>query len=141
MNPPTGGIADRLLAAFFRALAREIVPFLPPRRPRPVSAYLVREDHSMLVYSVTLPTPRASDVATRRLSVNIDGTTTDRDLGIDDPAPEVSAEAGQVVVLTLIDIDEAGNASLPSEPLSFTAADTIAPAQPGALGVELIREE
>ena len=46
---------------------------------------------------------------------------------------------GDVVVVVLVDTDDAGNTSTPAE-VTFTAADTIPPAAP-ELGVTLVREE
>lgn len=43
------------------------------------------------------------------------------------------------VVLTLVDVDDAGNKSVPAV-VEFVAADTIAPAQPGAITVTLVGE-
>jgi hypothetical protein len=133
--------ADRWLEVNLRWLARELGAFIPPKRPRQVAAHLVREDGPMLVYSVQFPPVGAPDVVLRRLSVNIDGTTTDVEYGVDDAAHEVRCEQGQVVVLTLVDVDDAGNASLPSEPYGFTASDTIPPAAPGQLAATLVGEE
>ena len=95
----------------------------------------------VLTYSVTVGPVVDKDVVTRRLTVNVDGTdtgTTDfpgtaTDLGL------VSAVQNSKVVLTLVDIDDAGNKSEPAT-VSFTAEDTLPPAQPGKLGVTLVSE-
>ena len=44
------------------------------------------------------------------------------------------------VVLTLIDVDDAGNKSVPAV-VEFVAADTLPPSQPGGLGVTLVSEK
>lgn len=43
------------------------------------------------------------------------------------------------VVLTLVDVDDAGNKSVPAV-VEFVAVDTLPPAQPGGLGVTLVGE-
>jgi hypothetical protein len=53
---------------------------------------------------------------------------------------EIVAPQEATVVVTLVDVDDAGNESPPSF-YEFIAKDTIAPAQPGSLGVTLVREE
>lgn len=44
------------------------------------------------------------------------------------------------VLLTLVDVDDAGNRSEPAV-LEFVATDTLPPAQPGGLGVALVAEK
>ena len=95
----------------------------------------------MLFYAVSAALPTDKDVVSRTLNVTVDGValpsatfaSTVTDLG------EVAAEAGGVVVLVLVDTDDAGNTSAPAE-VTFTAADTIPPSAP-ELGVKLVREE
>ena len=95
----------------------------------------------MLFYAVSAALPTDKDVVSRTLHITVDGTAlpsgtfdaTATDLG------EVAANEGQVVVLVLVDPDEAGNTSAPAE-VTFTAADTIPPSAP-ELGVKLVREE
>lgn len=99
----------------------------------------------MLVYSVTAGPPVDADVAARELTVAIAGIAgiagtpvtfagNATDLG------EVKAEQGSEVVLSLVDIDDAGNRS-EAATVTFTATDTIPPARPGEFGVSLVREE
>lgn len=95
-----------------------------------------------LVYSVTAGPPVDADVTSRELTVVVNGETLSTtslngsatDLG------EVKVEQDAVVVLSLVDIDDAGNRSQPAT-TQFTATDTIPPAQPGQFGVTLVREE
>lgn len=122
-----------------RALGRLLVEYLPPRRPLRVGATLIREDQSVLIYKLTLPPAGAPDVVTRELAVEVNGSvreTLDASDGM-----ELSFDQGDAVRLSLVDVDDAGNRSEPSEPLEFAASDTIAPPAPGQLGVELLREE
>jgi hypothetical protein len=95
----------------------------------------------MLVYSVTAGPAVDSDVATRRLTVTINGEIVST---VDHPAAttsfgEITAPEDASVVLSLVDVDDAGNESQPAF-YEFTTKDTIAPAQPGSLGVTLVRE-
>lgn len=95
-----------------------------------------------LIYSVSAGAPVDKDVASRELSVTINGNATPvatfpgtaTDLG------NISVDQGATVSMTLVDIDDAGNRSQPAT-VEFTAADTIPPAQPGSFGVTLVREE
>ena len=95
----------------------------------------------MLFYAVSAALPTDKDVVSRTLNVTVDGVSlppatfaaTATDLG------EVAVKEGEVVVLVLVDTDDAGNTSAPAE-VTFTAADTIPPAAP-ELGVTLVREE
>lgn len=89
-----------------------------------------------LRHTIQLPTPGASDVATREFSLKLgeaeptvttlaaDATTTQFDVD-----PEVAVEAW------LVDVDTSGNKSPESEHLKFTSKDTFAPPAPGALGI------
>ena len=95
----------------------------------------------MLFYAVSAALPTDKDVVSRTLTVTVDGVSlpsatfsaTATDLG------EVAAKEGEVVVLVLVDTDDAGNTSAPAE-VTFNAADTIPPSAPD-LGVKLVREE
>lgn len=96
-----------------------------------------------LVYSVTAGAPVDADVVARELSVSVNGTPVGEPVSLDGKATElgeIKVEQGAKVLLTLVDIDDAGNRSQPAT-LEFEAADTIAPAQPGSFGVTLAREE
>jgi hypothetical protein len=95
-----------------------------------------------LRYSVTVAAAVDADVVTRVLTVNVDGIGRDSvefsgtatDLG------EIVVPQDSYVVLSLVDVDDAGNKSEPAT-LEFTATDTVPPQQPGALGVSLVSEE
>jgi hypothetical protein len=130
---------EPLSEVLFRWLARRLVPYTPPRRPRRPALSLVREDGSMLVYKLVLPPPGAPDVARRVLTAIVgDGEPTSEDVA---DGQEVRFNRGDQVILTLVDVDADGNASHPSDPYSFTAHDEIAPPQPGTIGVTEVREE
>jgi|LakMenE01Jun11ns_1017448.scaffolds.fasta_scaffold9833791_2 hypothetical protein len=114
------------------------------RRPYAVRITLIRKESGFmaLVYSVTAAPVVDSDVFARRLVVTVNGENVS---STDHPAEvtsfgEVAVPQDSQVVLTLVDIDDAGNSSEPSV-VEFTATDTIAPAKPGSFGVTLVREE
>lgn len=94
----------------------------------------------ILVYDVLLPAAGV-DVESRELTVTINGEA--------QPVltPDKFATTQQIRVaqdatchLSLVDVDDAGNRSEPST-FDFVATDTIAPPQPGTLGVTLVGEE
>jgi hypothetical protein len=98
---------------------------------------------NVLTYSVSAAAPVSGDVVTRLLTLVVNGE--------DQGTSELPADAAEnlsvfsvpqdaEVVVTLVDVDDAGNKSEPAV-LTFTATDTIPPQQPGALGVSLISEE
>lgn len=97
----------------------------------------------MLVYELTAAPVADKDVVKRVLTVMVDGAVRGEPVEF---APEtvnfgeVSFEDGQSVVLTLVDMDDAGNSSEPAT-LEFVSADTIPPKAPGEFGVKLLREE
>lgn len=95
-----------------------------------------------LVYSVTAGPAVDADVASRRLIVTVNGEVTSTTEHPKDATTfgEITAPQDASVVVTLVDIDDAGNESQPAF-IEFTAKDTIPPSQPGSLGVTLVREE
>ena len=97
----------------------------------------------VLVYKVSVGPVVDADVVERQLVVVLNGGSPDEfktfpadttDLG------EVRAAQGDSVLLTLVDVDDAGNRSEPAV-LEFVATDTLPPAQPGSFGVTLVKEE
>jgi len=94
-----------------------------------------------LVYEFQCGLPLDSDVVERRLSVVAgDGEPTVKSY----PANtsnfgEFSFEENVHVVITLVDVDDAGNVSDPAV-ASFTTSDTIPPRVPVGFAVSLIRE-
>ena len=100
----------------------------------------------MLKFKVLLPAFDAAnanddDVATRKLTVtvgsgtaiNVDAAATDTEVVND----LFVGNAGDLVSLSLVDVDASGNAS-PASTGTVTLADTIAPPTPGSLGAEVI---
>lgn len=104
--------------------------------------FLYREANNMLVYSVTAGAVVDKDVSERRLSVTVNG-----DLKQTVPFSADTTNFGELsfadndnVVLSLVDVDDAGNVSTPAV-VEFVAVDNVAPATPGEFGVSFVREE
>ena len=97
---------------------------------------------NVLTYSVSVAAPVDADVVSRVLTVTVNG--------VEQPAVTLAGNAtdlGSVdvpqdsqVVLSLVDVDDAGNKSAPAS-VEFTAVDTLAPAQPGGFNVTLVSEK
>ena len=95
----------------------------------------------VLTYQVSVGLPVSHDVVQRELSFVIDGaepvvavfSNDTTDLGT------VNVPEGANVVLSLVDIDNAGNRS-DAAVLAFEAVDTLPPAVPGSFGVTLVGE-
>ena len=105
--------------------------------------FLQKEDLFMaLVYNVTAGPVFEKDVSERRLSVSVNGEVRSNATYSPDTTSfgELSFSDNDKVVLTLVDVDDAGNVSSPAT-LEFVALDTVAPSQPGELGVAFVREE
>lgn len=93
-----------------------------------------------LVYSVKSDAPSAADVVARVLTVSVDGVENASQFGAGvTDFGTVEVVEGASVVLTLVDVDNAGNRSEPAS-VSFVAADTLPPGQPGGFGVTLVGE-
>ena len=127
-----------LLLRLVRVLDRTTI-----RVPRGLNVLLIRGENmaNVLTYSVSVDAPVDADVVLRVLTVVVDG--------VEQPAvtlPGSATELGPIdvpqdaqVALSLVDVDDAGNASEPAT-VSFAAVDTLAPAQPGGFTVTLVSE-
>jgi len=95
----------------------------------------------LLVYSVAAPAPTDFDVTVRELTVTVDGMPDGSSTfpGDSTNLGQIRAGQGSRVVVTLVDIDDAGNRSEPAV-LEFVALDTLAPAKPGDFSVTLVAE-
>lgn len=108
-----------------------------------LSVVQIRRDYmaDVLTYRVSAPVSVSKDVVNRLLTLSVNG----KDEGIatlPGNATELSVFSvpqNAEVVLTLVDVDDAGNKS-EAATLSFVAVDTIPPAAPGGLGVTLVGE-
>lgn len=95
-----------------------------------------------MVYGVSAGVAGASDVVERRMTVEVDGVTVETKTFAGDVVDlgELKVAQNASVVLTLVDVDDAGNVSSPAT-CSFTATDTVVPPVPGGFGVSVLREE
>jgi len=112
--------------------------------PRPmvtkILAQLWELNMSILVFNVNLPPKAAPDVVARQLTVVVNGDAQVMSLGADVELVEgLKGPQDSMVTLMLVDIDDSGNSSPPSE-LSFVLLDTIPPPQPGSMGATVVAE-
>lgn len=95
----------------------------------------------LLTYQVTVGAPVDHDVVSRQLTIVVDGVSEGTkffdgfatDLGV----VEVPQDAQ--VVLSVMDVDDAGNYSEPAT-IEFVASDTLRPSAPSAVNVVLVSE-
>jgi hypothetical protein len=102
---------------------------------------LMKDGVIMLVYNVTAGVVVDKDVTERRLTVTVnDAPVSTKSYAADAVVfDEVGVNQGDKVVLTLVDVDDAGNVSEPAV-CEFVGNDTIPPVKPGEFGVALVRE-
>lgn len=111
------------------------------KRPGLVFLVFAKEENDMLFFNLVLPAPGASDVVSRKLSVQIgNADPVELTLAVSEPAPEMSGNDNDIVQGSLVDIDDANNPSDPSS-FNFVLTDTIPPPAPGQVGLQVIREE
>lgn len=90
---------------------------------------------------VAFPPVTDTDVEKREFSYAVDDLApVAEELAKDVTTKEYVFGQGSTVVLSLVDIDDAGNRS-PASTRTFVAVDTVPPAQPGEIGVEIVGEE
>jgi hypothetical protein len=131
----------------FYVLAVVVILWVIGSVPRPKSLRVKQIGRDVmadvLVYKVSVGPVTDKDVVERQLAVAVDGVAVGEvkvfsadstDLG------EIRVKQDDKVVLTLVDVDDAGNRSEPAV-FEFVARDTLPPAQPGAFGVTLVAEE
>ena len=128
------------------AVNRRILRLLRLRQPGLVSLRLVREsfvgETKMLHFVVVLPAPGAADVTERRLQVKV-GDADPVDLVLAGDALESTEFMGAdnaAVTGTLVDVDDAGNAS-PTRDFAMVLVDTLAPPLPGEVGMRVTSED
>lgn len=113
------------------------------KKPGIVTLHILREgEDGMLNFVLNLPPKSASDVVSRELAISINGAEAQL-LTLEADAvktQEFSGADNAVVAGFLVDIDDAGNRS-PAREFTFTLVDTIAPAQPGEIGLEVTSEQ
>lgn len=97
---------------------------------------------NVLTYRVSVNAPVDGDVVSRELTVTVNGveSTVVTTAGNATDLGSVDVPQDALVVLSLVDVDDAGNKSPPAT-VEFTAVDTLAPAQPGGFNVTLVSEK
>lgn len=95
----------------------------------------------VLGFEVTVAPVVDKDVVERELTLVVNGgePVVSRFPGNATDLGAVTVPQGASVVLSLVDVDDAGNRSLPAT-LEFVAEDTLPPSQPGGLAVTLVHE-
>lgn len=131
------GLVGLILAYCFFARRSE------PDAPVSLSVEELRSNDmaDSITYRVSAGAPVSGDVVSRLVTVVVDGveqTATAYD-GQSVDLGNITVPQDSSVVVTLVDVDDAGNKSEPAS-ITFVAADTIPPAQPGFLGVTLVGE-
>ncbi len=114
-------------------------------RPGPIYL-LVRRSEMAVEFQVTgmLPPANPGDgVVSRELTVTVNAVPSVALLPFGTAQHDLWAKEGDVVSMTLVDIDQAGNRSQPSASASIVVSDTIPPGTPGVIGVSITaqREE
>lgn len=124
-------------------LARLILKALRLREPGQVFLKVLGKDGvgMALKFKLVLPPAGAPDVVSRKLQISIGGLDP---FALEVPGstletPEYEGEDSAEVVGQLVDVDDAGNSSPPRD-FSFVLTDTIAPPQPGELGLLVTAE-
>jgi hypothetical protein len=114
-----------------------------PPMPGAVKLFTLSQgENKMLNFKLVLPPPSAADVVSVELKTRIG----EADEVINQYPPSqaevdgFSGQDGDVVLVSLVDIDDAGNRS-PAREQSFSLTDTIAPPQPGEIGMVVTGEE
>lgn len=128
------------LICILNSLAK-IIQILKLKKPGLVFISLNQGEDGMLKFVLVLPEPSASDVVAREVKFSVGDQVFDLALAGDVvETPEMSGNDNDQVVGTLVDVDDAGNKSEARE-FTFTLVDTLAPPQPGELGLKVTGEE
>lgn len=136
------------LIAAINLLTREVMRLrkvIGLRRPGLVFCRMVSEGlNGMSKFALILPAPGAADVVSRELTISVNGgepvTQTLPGSALESEA--FDGNQGEIVTGNLVDIDDATPTPNRSEPRTFEAElkDTIAPPQPGEVGVKMLEE-
>lgn len=95
---------------------------------------------NQLTYSIVAAPASDVDVVERLLTVTVDGESSSKAYpGDASKFDDLTVSQGANVILSLVDVDDAGNRS-GAATLAFEALDTIPPADPSGLGVTLVSE-
>jgi hypothetical protein len=129
-----------LLLRSINSTCLSILKVLRLKKPGKVSITMF-EGEGMLSFVLTLPERSAKDVVARELTVSVDGVETVESLNGDSVESQVYSGLDNAAVAgRLVDIDDAGNRSEPSE-FTFVLVDTIAPPAPGQVGLKVTAED
>ena len=129
-----------LLLRSINSTCLSILKVLRLKKPGKVSITMF-EGEGMLSFVLTLPERSAKDVVARELTVSVDGVETVESLNGDSLESQVYSGLDNAAVAgRLVDIDDAGNRSDPSE-FTFVLVDTIAPPAPGQVGLKVTAED
>jgi hypothetical protein len=132
------------VAEAIRYLADRLSPGKPPQ-PQPFTLKLISErrlyNMDFLTYQATLPVvPAGTDIDLQSLVITVDGAATTQELSKEATTATFEVPQGSDVELSLLYVDDAGNASDPRTQ-SFVATDTIAPEAPGPFGeIKIVSE-
>lgn len=154
-SPPPNPFAPwlRWLAYLLAPYIAEYIPRTPPRPGHP-RAWLIGQEQYMLKIGVSAPPPiNPADVALHMLRV-VKGGVEQASVELPREPFEVTrydgatllvnaiilAEHGDILALSVVDTDAAGNSS-ESAVLEFTVTDVIPPAVPGAPTAQVVGEE
>lgn len=135
----------RILETRFNILNTRLCDLLLRLGPGPVGLIVLGEDimADEILFRVTLPAVSAPDVVRREISLSINGV--DSGPFFIDALGSAATETfrgpqNATVLVSLIDVDDAGNRS-PASSGTFVLLDVVAPPAPGALGIEVVGEE
>src|SRR4051812_36980270 len=127
--------------AMARAKARNFLGLTPPK-PKSLIRKPGVTEVTMLRHHIQLPPePTIDDLDHREATIKI-GDTEPTVLSISKGSTEftVDTDRNVSVTISLVDVDTSGNKSAPSDPLTFTATDTVPPPQPGTLAVASVEQ-
>lgn len=112
-----------------------------PPRPKLVTLIVSEKENGMLKFVLSLPQAGAADVVARKLVVKVgEAEAVAFELAADAfESQEFICADSTLVSGSLVDVDDAGNES-PASEFSFVIVDTIAPPQPGEVGVRVTGE-
>jgi hypothetical protein len=102
---------------------------------------LIKESKMGLIYRAFLPPVQAVDVVTRLIKYKVNQVDTILEASTSDSYFDLPpVKEGDTCLLSIKDIDDAGNESEWSAEVAFTAKDTLVPGTPEGLSVKLSRE-
>ena len=123
----------------------------PPPQPGPFSIVVTGEEFltrgemivDLIKFKVQVPSEATGDVVKREVSVTLaDGSVLTGDVAGRDAAEsdEFKGEQSSTVSVSVVNVDDAGNKSVPRV-AAFVLADTVAPPERGEIGITVTGEE